>query len=163
MMSKLAALALLGAGLIAGAAKALPTAATQPSPVVKHAEELEWIERDTGVRVALLYGDPSENGTFVLRLRYPPGYEKAPHYHAGDAFVTVLSGSYYRGYGPRVVRREAHRLRAGTFSVNPQGVSHYEWTTEPAELQVVATGPWVSVYVDETGKPLGREESGMPR
>lgn len=126
-------------------------------PVVLHPEEIRWEERAQGVRAAVLYGDPARPGPFTLRLEYPAGYRKGPHIHPNDAFVTVLSGSYYRGYGNVVHEEDAHRLTPGTFSLNPGGVSHYEWTTEPAVLQVHAVGPWGTVYVDADGRPVGDE------
>jgi len=130
-------------------------------PVVKRPEELSWMRRSSGVEVAVLQGDPAKPGPFTLRLRYPAGYRKGPHYHPGDAYVTVLSGGYFRGYGSVEVESEAFELTPGTFSVNPGGVSHYEWTTGPAELQVHATGPWETVYVDAEGRPTGAREMGM--
>ncbi len=89
------------------------------APVVLSPEALTWTEREGGVRVAVLYGDQNQPGPFVLRLQYPAGYRKGPHYHPGDAQVTVLSGSYFRGYGHRVDETQAFRLTPGTFSVNP--------------------------------------------
>jgi len=106
-----------------------------------------------GPAAAVLYGDQNQPGPFVLRLQYPAGYRKGPHYHPGDAQVTVLSGSYFRGYGHRVDETQAFRLTPGTFSVNPGGVAHYEWTTEPAILEVHAEGPWRTIYVDDQGNP----------
>ena len=119
--------------------------------------------RSTGVEVAVLQGDPAKPGPFTLRLRYPAGYRKGPHYHPRDAYVTVLSGGYFRGYGNTEDESKAFELTPGTFSVNPGGVSPYEWTTMPAELQVHATGPWETVYVDSAGTPLGERETGMPK
>jgi hypothetical protein len=126
----------------------------RPKPIVKKPADLVWVHQPSGVEVAVLQGDPSRRGPFTLRLRYPAGYRKAPHYHPKDAFVTVLSGGYFRGYGNRFDEASGIELTPGTFSMNPGKVSHYEWTTMPAELQVHATGPWGSVYVDEEGQPL---------
>lgn len=120
-------------------------------PVVLDASELQWEMLPSGVERAVLFGDPELEGPFVLRLRYPAGYSKGPHHHPYDAFVTVLRGGYFRGYGHTFDEAAAFELRQGTFSVNPAGVSHYEWTTAPAELQIQATGPWGSTYVDEEG------------
>lgn len=151
--------------LLAGVVATFVAVAASPTshPTVKKPEELQWMQRSSGVQVAVLHGDPAKPGPFVLRLRYPAGYHKGPHYHPRDAYVTVLSGRYFRGYGSVEERPEAIELTPGTFSVNPAGVSHYEWTTEPAELQVQATGPWESVYVDADGKPTAPPETGMPR
>lgn len=117
-------------------------------------DELQWETRSSGVEVAVLYGDPEQAGPFGQRLKYPPGYAKKPHYHPNDAFVTVLSGAYHRSYGTTLDRSGGVRLTAGTFSLNPAGVSHHEWVDEPAELEVHAVGPWATVYVQEDGQPV---------
>jgi hypothetical protein len=122
-------------------------------PVVLTPDEIPWTSRGQGVRVAVLQGDPARPGPFTLRLEYPAGYRKGPHTHPHDAYVTVLEGTYFRGYGNTVQESEAHRLTPGTFSLNPAGVSHYEWTTEPAVLQVHAVGPWATTYVNADGSP----------
>lgn len=132
--------------LVHGDRFASDSADAQPRVVEAHA--IEWTTRASGVRVAVLYGDPALEGPFVLRLEYPPGYEKGPHYHPGDALITVLDGGYSRGYGATFNRNEAYDLVPGTFSLNPRGVSHYEWTRDGATLQVFAVGPWSTVYVD---------------
>lgn len=116
--------------------------------------DLKFETKSSGVRVAVLYGDPDKEGPFGLRLQYPVGYAKGPHYHSDDAVVTVLRGSYYRGYGASFDRSKGIHLVAGTFSVNPARVAHYEWVEEPAELEVHATGPWGTVHVDESGVPV---------
>jgi hypothetical protein len=121
------------------------------APTVLTPEDLTWQDLSSGVRAAVLYGDPDRPGPFVLRLQYPPGFRKAPHHHPKDAYITVLSGSYYRGYGDSFDEKAAIKLIPGTFSVNPAGISHFEWTTEPAMLQVHAEGPWKTVYVDMEG------------
>ncbi len=123
-------------------------------PLVVRSEDLQWTERPSGVRVAVLQGDPSAPGPFTLRLQYPAGYRKGPHHHPRDAYVTVLSGRYYRGYGSRFDESRREELTPGTFSVNPGGVNHYEWTTEPALIQVHAVGPWETIYVDDDGRPV---------
>ena len=58
-----------------------------------------------------------------------------------------------RTYRNTVDESQAFRLTPGTFSLNPGGVAHYEWTTEPATLQVHADGPWRTTYVDADGNP----------
>lgn len=140
--------------LLAGAALLAAPSGKTPEPIVVHSQDLVWTERPSGVKVAVLQGDPALPGPFTLRLQYPAGYRKGPHYHPGDAYVTVLSGGYFRGYGSTFDESKGIELKPGTFSVNPSRVSHYEWTTQPAMLQVHAEGPWTTVYVDAEGKPV---------
>jgi uncharacterized RmlC-like cupin family protein len=122
--------------------------------VITREAALRWETKPSGVQVAVLYGDTARAEPFGLRLKYPAGYRKDPHYHPYDAFVTVLSGSYYRGYGTTFDREKGIHLVTGTFSKNPAGVSHYEWVEEPAELEVHALGPWGTAYVDAAGERL---------
>lgn len=140
--------------LILAAASSSHSKLSPAGPVVLHPEDLKWAERDSGVEVAVLHGDPAEEGSFTLRLRYPAGYRKGPHFHPGEAYVTVLEGSYHRAYGNTFDESKGIPLTPGTFSVNPAGVAHYEWTTEPALIQVTAAGPWTTVYVDPQGNPV---------
>lgn len=141
-------------------ASAPARSADAPEPTVLHPESLEWMDRGAGVQVAVLRGDPASEGTFTLRLRYPAGYRKGPHFHPADAQVTVLEGRYFRAYGTVFDESKGIPLTPGTFSINPAGVSHYEWTLEPATLQVTATGPWSTVYVDSDGLPVPDEDEG---
>ena len=50
-----------------------------------------------GARVAVLLGDPSADGPFVIRLMLPKGYRIPPHSHSRDEQVTVISGTMYLG------------------------------------------------------------------
>ena len=141
--------ALLGAVLGIGVGVTRTAALEMRSePVVLRPHDIRWEARGEGVRAAVLHGDPDQPGPFTLRLEYPAGYRKGPHTHPRDAYVTVLKGRYFRGYGNTFDESDAFELTPGTFSVNPGGVSHYEWTTEPAVLQVHAVGPWATTYVD---------------
>lgn len=157
---------LSGCGSSRPASEGFMEAALSPATAdLRSDAELKWETRPTGVSVAVLYGDPDQPGPFGLRLRYPPGYAKAPHYHPNDATVTVLSGSYYRSYTTNSDRSEAVHLTGGTFSLNPAGVSHHEWVEEGAELEVHAVGPWGTVYVHDDGEPVdpGRRPAVSPQ
>ena len=54
-----------------------------------------------GANAAVLFGDPSKEGLFVLRLKFPAGYSVAPHTHPVDEVVTVISGTFSVGMGER--------------------------------------------------------------
>src|SRR5215204_7628671 len=46
-----------------------------------------------GAQAAGIYGDPSKEGLFALRLKLPKGYHIPPHTHPKPELVTVLSGT----------------------------------------------------------------------
>ncbi|WP_247401028.1 MULTISPECIES: cupin domain-containing protein [unclassified Bradyrhizobium] len=47
-----------------------------------------------GADIAVLSGDPSKEGLFVLRLRMPSGYKIPAHNHPTDEGATVISGNF---------------------------------------------------------------------
>jgi quercetin dioxygenase-like cupin family protein len=103
-----------------------------------------------GAEVAVLEGDPRALGLFTMRVRLPQGYVLEPHTHARDERVTVLDGSVHIGFGARAGAAEkagARRYVAGSYYVNPAGVAHFVFTTEPAVMQITTTGPWTLEYV----------------
>ena len=45
-----------------------------------------------GAKMAVLEGDPTKEGPFVVRFQFPDGYHVAPHTHPKTERVTVISG-----------------------------------------------------------------------
>ncbi len=52
-----------------------------------------------GAQAAVLFGDPTKEGLFALRLKFPAGYSIPPHTHPVDEVVTVISGTGNLGMG----------------------------------------------------------------
>lgn len=53
----------------------------------------------TGARMAVLEGDPTKEGPFVVRFQFPEGYHIPPHTHPKTERVTVISGVLYLATG----------------------------------------------------------------
>jgi hypothetical protein len=51
------------------------------------------------VRLAVLVGDPSQPGPYVVRVKVPSGVKLMPHKHPEDRIYTVRSGVFYIGLG----------------------------------------------------------------
>ena len=62
-----------------------------------------------GSQLAVLAGDPGKYGPFALRVKIPANTMIAPHRHATDENLTVISGDLYHGMGETVERRTATR------------------------------------------------------
>src|SRR5215218_5523081 len=52
-----------------------------------------------GAEAVTLYGDPSKEGLFALRVKLPTGYHIPPHTHPKPEIVTVVSGEMKLGDG----------------------------------------------------------------
>lgn len=106
-----------------------------------------------GAEAALLLGDPSKEGLFVLRLKLPKGYSIAPHTHPADEVVTVVSGTFQLGMGEIADRDDVHALAAGSFIALPPNSPHYVFFDEEAVVQISTVGPWGLTYVNPEDDP----------
>ena len=50
-------------------------------------------------RLAVLVGEPSQPGPYVIRVKVPSGVRLMPHRHPEDRIYTVISGVFYIGLG----------------------------------------------------------------
>jgi mannose-6-phosphate isomerase-like protein (cupin superfamily) len=102
-----------------------------------------------GVVSAVLVGDLSKPGIYVLRNKWPPNTTLAPHTH-GDKWrvYTVLEGEIRMGFGLKIDEAKMVRLGPGSVFTGPVDLPHYFITGENgATLHVVAEGPFVTTFV----------------
>src|SRR2546421_11805817 len=52
-----------------------------------------------GAKLAILEGDPTREGPFVMRLKLPDRYRIPPHTHPKTERLTVISGTFRLGMG----------------------------------------------------------------
>ncbi len=106
-----------------------------------------------GVQFAVLVGHPAQEGPFVMRLKFPAGYEIPPHRHPKEEHVTVISGGFGMAMGDRHDRSAAPIMGPGSFIQIPTGEAHYAWTEEETIVQINAMGPFGIEYVDPADDP----------
>lgn len=106
-----------------------------------------------GAEAALLFGDPSKEGLFALRLKFPAGYAVPPHTHPVDEVVTVISGTFKLGMGEAADESATTALPAGSFFALPIGTAHFVYTDEETVIQISTTGPWGLTYVNPEDDP----------
>jgi quercetin dioxygenase-like cupin family protein len=142
------------------AALALPVGALAQSHRDHHAtvqpDDLKWSAPAAyakGAQLAVVKGDPTKEGFYVVRLKVPAGYRIAAHTHPNDENVTVLSGSFNIGTGDVLDTGKGETIRAGGYSYVEKGMTHYAWFTEDTVLQLHGTGPQGITYVDPKEDP----------
>jgi quercetin dioxygenase-like cupin family protein len=120
-------------------------------------DEIAWSEGPAsipaGSEAAVLYGDPSEEGLFALRLKLPAGYHIPPHTHPQPEIVTVISGTFRVGMGETADKSQVQDLPAGGFFAFPPGMAHFAYTDEETVIQLNSTGPWALDYVNPEDDP----------
>jgi quercetin dioxygenase-like cupin family protein len=106
-----------------------------------------------GAQFAVLVGNPAEEGPFVMRLKFPAGYQIPPHRHPKEEHVTVISGGFGMALGERLDRTAASILGPGSFIQIPTGEAHFAWTDEETVVQINAMGPFGIEYVNPADDP----------
>ena len=106
-----------------------------------------------GADMAVLSGDPSKSGTFVIRVKMPAGYKIPAHHHPTDEYVTVISGDFSLGIGDKLDETKSAYLTAGGFAMAPAQMNHFAWTKSGAVVQISADGPFTMTYVNPADEP----------
>jgi quercetin dioxygenase-like cupin family protein len=102
-----------------------------------------------GVQQAVLFGNPSKPGLYVVRVRFPPGMHSNPHYHSQDRHVTVIRGVWYMGTGDKADFSKAVPLKAGSYAFHPAHGVHWDGAGEQEVIvQIVGIGPLETVQID---------------
>lgn len=112
-----------------------------------------------GAQVAVLEGNPAEEGIFTMRLKLPADYRIPAHWHPAFEHVTVLEGTISMGTGDKFDEAGLHELRAGSFAVMHPGTRHFAASKGGAVIQLHGMGPWQIYYVnpdDDPRKPIAK-------
>ena len=154
------ALLIVGLGSAIHCSPANAAALGSAQHVTFEALEIPWRpdpnETLAGAKVALLYGHPSREGVFVVRLVLPKGWRRAPHTHPQPEIITVLSGSLQIGHGVAADSSKEQRVGPGGFSALPADTVHYAHVDEETVIQISTTGPWSIKYVNPADDPRNK-------
>jgi hypothetical protein len=99
-----------------------------------------------GSKLAVLYGDPSKDGLFVVRVKLPANYKLPP---------TRIrpSGTFLVGKGDKLAPKAVKAFPAGSVVVAPANVNHLAMTKQPAVIEISAMGPLAMNYVNPADDP----------
>ncbi len=106
-----------------------------------------------GAQVAVLAGDPSAAGLFVLRLRMPPGYRVPSHWHATDEHVSVIEGDLTLAMDEHGAGAHSHTFGPGGYALLPARMHHTASSTGGALVQIHGMGPFSITYIDPADDP----------
>jgi len=108
---------------------------------------------EKGASFAVISGDPSKAGIYVVRMKMPAGYKIAPHWHPTDEHVTVLSGSFSLGMGQTFDKAAMKTLPEGGYALLPAEMRHYAMAKTATTVQVHGEGPFSLTYVNPDDDP----------
>lgn len=134
-----------------------PTTGPAGEHVMLESGALKWGDAPPslppGARLAVVSGDPSQAGPFVVRLQTPAGYRIAPHWHPGVENATVLSGTVALGMGEQFEEGKMTNVGTGGYASIPAEMRHYYLSRSAATIQVHGMGPFVVNYVNPADDP----------
>ena len=124
-------------------------------------EEIDWKSFPAfppSVRLAVLVGQPSEPGPYLIRVKVPGGVKLMPHRHPEDRIYTVISGVFYIGLGDDFDAGKLEAYPPGAVIILPGNTSHFHWAVSGEYVsQVTAIGPLGLEYMNAKDDP--RNES----
>jgi hypothetical protein len=120
-------------------------------------EDIDWkpfAAFPPSVRLAVVVGQPSEPGPYVIRVRVPRGVKLMPHKHPEDRVYTVVSGVFYIGLGDGFDADKLEAYPPGAVIVLPGCTPHFHWAKSGEYItQVSAIGPLGLEYISPKDDP----------
>ncbi len=105
-------------------------------------DQIAWQDDPIGAKMAVLQGDPSKPGLYVVLVKWTPHHMSHPHWHPNDRFITVISGTWWVGTGAKFDPDKTVPMPAGTFVTHFGKQIHYDGSKDSeAVLEIVGEGP----------------------
>jgi quercetin dioxygenase-like cupin family protein len=108
------------------------------------------------MRLAVVVGQPTESGPYVIRVKAPGGVKVMPHTHPEDRIYTIISGVFYIGLGEEFDGDKVKAYPPGSVIILPGNTPHFHWAKSSEYVtQVTAMGPLGLEYLSAKDDPRG--------
>jgi hypothetical protein len=107
-------------------------------------EQVQWVTEPNGMGFerAVIEGDPTKPGLYIVRVKFPPWVMSSNHFHQEDRFAVVLQGTWYTGEGDEFAPEKTVGLGPGSTMKHPAGTHHFDGAKETEVIvQIVGIGP----------------------
>jgi len=116
--------------------------------LITPADKIEW-KKTAAVDTAVLAGDPAQPGIYVELIRWHAHHMSRPHYHPNDRYITVISGTWWVGTGPKYEPDSTTPVHAGSYVRHFAKQIHYDGAKdEDCVLEIVGMGPETMVNAE---------------
>lgn len=128
--------------LLASLGTAKATGLNPAAVAYKLPSQIKWTTQANGAQTAVLLGNPSRQGLYIVLLKWPPHHMSHPHWHPNDRYITVLSGTWWVGTGRKFNPGSTVPMPAGSFVTDFGKQIHYDGAKDVGvELEIVGEGP----------------------
>jgi hypothetical protein len=112
--------------------------------------QLHWVDSPSGISQAVLRGDPTKPGLYIVLATWHAHHMSHPHFHPNDRFITVISGTWWVGTGTKFEPDKTVPLPAGSFVTHFGKQIHYDGAKdEDVTLEIVGEGPATNTPAEE--------------
>lgn len=119
--------------------------------IVLQKTDLAFDESSDRLQTKILQGNPSEEGLYIMRIRFPAGASSSPHHHSRDRFITVIEGTWYAGTDASHDMNKTVAIPAGGFMKHPAGAVHYDGAKDKAVVvEIRGMGPVTTTRVEKS-------------
>jgi hypothetical protein len=105
-------------------------------------DQIHWTDDESGAKRAVVQGDPSKPGLYIVLVRWTAHHMSHPHWHPNDRYINVLSGTWWVGTGNKFDPDSTVALPAGTFVTHFGKQVHFDGAKDgDVVLEIVGQGP----------------------
>jgi quercetin dioxygenase-like cupin family protein len=115
---------------------------------IQLSKDIKWVSTGRGSEEAVLAGDPSKPGLYIVLTKWLPHNNSRPHSHPNDRYITVLKGTWWVNTGSNYDPAGFKPIPAGSHVIHYGGQVHYDGAKdEECILEIVGMGPATSTQV----------------
>ena len=112
----------------------------------------------SAVQVIVIHGNPSKAGLYTILLKVAANTKIAAHLHPDERVGTVVSGTWYFGYGDKFDESKLKKLPVGSIYSEVEGQNHFAMTgNEPVIVEITGYGPSGVTYVNPADDPQNQK------
>jgi hypothetical protein len=113
-------------------------------------DQIKWNESPAGSATYVVSGDPTKPGLYVVLTRWHAHHMSRPHFHPNDRFITVISGTWWVGTGPKFDPDKTVPLPAGSVATHYAKQIHWDGAKDgDVTLMIVGEGPATSTPAEQ--------------
>jgi len=107
-----------------------------------HPDQIKWTGNPAVAQQAVLMGDPTKPGMYIVLVKWYPHNFSHPHTHPNDRYAMVLSGTWWVGSGTKFDPDATVPMPAGSYVVDLAKQPHFDGAKdEAAVIEIVGEGP----------------------
>ena len=105
-----------------------------------------------GAKMILVSGNPTKEGPYTVRMRYPAGYRIGPHRYSSAVSFKIITGGLTYGLGTDTHSGIKSLIKGRTGTV-PANTYYYASTSMGATMEFKGTGPMTIEYARAKDDP----------